>query len=343
MGNTRKALVLLLGLWAVGQAQAATPATRTWTITVNQSVPNTLTHTEQFQEEFFQLKQLIEDSGATIERSNGGGTASAADNLPDRTAVTLGAAGSGAWYVAGWSNLGGAAVRCLIAVDDASDPRQQIEYRCGNATWTGGTTSALPTVNTGFAFATVDISGFMPYTSVQNAYWNSWRSTNASGAQSIRFLYKQAGSVCTSGSVCTLFVVEGNTNADGGGTVAVERWAVGSISQFSSAAFQNSAWLNGLTPAGSALETKLTAASIWSIGASWTSGINVAGNQTTQGLLIGTQAASGRTLGVWVDVHALPQLAVQGVYTDSTESAQNPRRMNFGPVSFYWPLATSVL
>ena len=387
---------------------------RSWTISPNNAISNSLTHTQQFQTIFYQHKALLVAAGGTIERSQGerastawaitGGNtltvtigsghgllagyscvfdtltaggdmatptaistanattivfswtaanasateagvlkcAGAADLIRSAPEVSTGLAGVGSWFVVSFANLGGGTVRFLLNVNDNAAPIQAVQHRGGNATWTGATADSLPTVGTGFAYTTVAIATYHPFSDLRNLRWSSWRTTAVSGAQSIRFVLKEESVAF----VQMIFDLSGNSDASGGG-VGSERWAL----YFHSAAASdvltrtllvaNSNW-RALAAGGASTIQPQAASALWELSTLWTAGLDTAGRQNNQTPLIGQDNTGGRLIGAWIDVSAIPTLAGFGLWADSSESAQSQRRKNFGDVAFYWPAGIDI-
>ena len=313
---------------------------RTPTITPNVQLANTSTQTQHFQELFYQVKVWMVAMGATISQSYGGATAGAGDNIPNAAAVNTGSAGSGgSWFVASFTNFGGAAFTILFNVNDNSSPFQNCQIRAGNATWNTSVTSALPTVNTGFATANTAVV-LDPFTDNRNKRYSTWYSTNNSGAQSAKFLVKEEGGAVTS-NVCLIEMIA-NTDADGGGDGAA-RWAIGIHGALTATSFQSSSNWIGVNVSSAALNQPQVDSAIWRLCSSWGSGVDINGEIKRSVPEIGYNSSSGRLIGAWIDTFAIPQNSTLGTYSDSTESLQSQRRMNFGHVAFFWPASTAVL
>jgi hypothetical protein len=252
-----------------------------------------------------------------------------------------GLAGAGWWYVVRFDNLGGGTVRFLWEANDNTAPFQAIQHRGGNATWTGGHVSALPTVATGFAYGNAGQTAFHPYTDARNVRYSSWRTTNSAGAQSIRWMVKESGV----NSAALVIDIEGNTGASGGG-IGNERWWIYSASTsgpFDEGSFESATVFNSLNSGGSATAGTRAAASLWDLGSAWTSGLDVNGRENLQPMVIGQTPAAGRVLGFWVDVWAIPQNSGWGTWADSSESAQTYQRKNFDDCALFWPAGLDIL
>jgi hypothetical protein len=315
-------------------------ASRPPIISPNNAISNALTHTEQFQELFFQVKSWMVAAGATIESSNGGGVAGAGDNIANAAAVTMGAAGTGAWFVALFSagTISNSEHRVLFYVDDATDPRQLVGIRAGPGTASGGSTSALPTLAGHWHVART--FNLHPFTTAQNLRWSSWRT--ASPNRPYAFIVKQEGV----GQAASVIFCISNTDASGGGS-GNERWAWfvnGSGNPLTNSAMGNSTSFLSINAAGSADATTIMAASIWSIASTWASGLDGFGNAHPQPPLVGQTPVDGRTIGVAVDMYALPQNLSFGLLIDQAEVAasQDPLRVCFGDVALYWPNGVTV-
>lgn len=309
------------------------------TIVPNISIPNSLTQPQQFQTIFFNAKELLKAAGGTILISSGTvvgvATAGAGDNIPNVAGVTLGAAGAGAWYVVEFASFGGQAIRFLIYVDDATDPRQIVGHRGGGATWTGGTTAALPTVNTGFAYS-AEAETLHPFTDLRNLRMSTWRTANNAGAQSIRFLVKEEGAGVETSNV-SFWAFEANTDADGGG-VGAHRWWLYVSTSMTSTNFRTQSPYTALNTNGLALVQPISGGAIWDLCSSYTGGVDQNNNANIQELLVGMNSATvGRLFGAWIDLFAVSQTSILGIFTKSTEAGQTNRRMNFGDVAMFWP------
>jgi len=265
----------------------------------------------------------------------------ALDVLTASTDFVWGLAGAGWWYVVRFDNLGGGIVRFIFEANDNTAPYQAAQHRGGNATWTGGHVSALPTTASGFAYANVGQSSFVPFNDVRNVRYSSWRTTNASGAQSIRWMIKESGV----NSAALVIDIEGNTNASGGG-IGNERWWIYSASTsgpFDQGSLESATVFNALNSGGSATAGTRAGASLWALGSAWTSGLDVNGRENLQPLVVGQTSAAGRMMGAWIDAWAIPQLSAFGTWADSTESAQTYRRKNFDDIALFWPAGLDIL
>lgn len=315
--------------------------TRTPTISPNNLIAIATAHTTQFQTLFYNFKVLCVDSGATISLSNGTvsgvATYGASDNIPNVAGVTLGAAGTGAWFVATWSNLGGQAISLLFAVSASADPRRNIQYAIGPGPFTGGSTSALPTFTAGTASALATLA-LHPFTTARNLRYTTWRTANASGAQSIRFLVKEEGTGVEA-SNCFFITIEGNTDSDGGGSQNQRWFAFASVSLTSSMATGGGVSVN---TSGTTAVVAIGQSALWSIATSWTNGQDQANNECLQPILVGCNSAAGRLFGTWVDVYAIPALSALGVFLSTAESGQTYRRIAIGDYGFYWPTGTAL-
>lgn len=313
---------------------------RTPTISPNNAVLNSLTHTEQFQEFFIRVKEWLVAAGGTVLISNGGGVAGSGDNIgTTRSNVTLGTSGSGAWVVVEFASttIANSTHRVLFYVNDSSDPRQFAEWRQGPGSWSGGSTSALPTLS---GVATIAHSFTLhPLTTSQNMRWSSWRTTSPNRPQ--RFMIKQEGSI----GVLMILDFVSNTDSDGGGA-GNERWATminGTTSDSNSAAVSgNPTFWNALNASGSTDVSTEGNASIWDAGSAWTSGLDGFGNAHPQPVLVGQTPADGRILGIWVDTFAIPQNFGFGIRIDDSETGQTYQRYGFGDFSYYWPAGVTI-
>lgn len=316
------------------------PATRTPTLSVNNQILSSVAHTDQFRELFYQLKVWLVASGGTILRSNGGGTASAADNIPNAAAVTVGATGTGAWFVVEFAvnTVSDSVHRKLVYVNAPSNPRRAIEIIEGPGAWTGGTTSALPTNSDGLITAAVQYD-LHPSASAVNLRWSSSRTTSPN--RPAWFLVKEEG-VSEAGFI---WLVLSNTGDNGSGA---ERWASFMTTAAIGTQMNAAAYWKGFTASGSAEELTVAASNIWILGANWANGLSSGALANPDIIRVGQAASGGRQLGTFVDVYGLPPLFPFGLIVDSSESAQNPRRVSFGngsitSFSLYWPNGTLVL
>lgn len=317
---------------------------RTPTISPNNLISSATAHTVQLQTLAFELKQLLVAAGATILISNGGGTAGAGDNIPNAAAVTTGLAGTGCWFVAEFANLGGAALRILFNVNDNAAPIQSVQWRAGDATWTGGSTTTLPTVNTGFA-TTAHTMTLHPFVTAVNVRWTSWRTANAAGAQTIRFAVKEGGV----SQWATYIVISGNTDLSGGG-IGFARWwmfipnstspLTGTTLITATTAFE------GVNSGSTASAQPRASTRIWDISTSWVNGLNMQSRENLDPILLGSPSAAGsREMGSMVDTYAIPVLSTFGIWSDSAEATagQPFQRKNMGVIADYWPAGIDIL
>lgn len=317
---------------------------RTPTISPNNLISSAVSQVDQFRELFFQLKELFVQAGGTILLSNGGGVAGAGDNIANAAAVTTGLAGTGAWYVVEFANLGGSAFRLLAYVNDNAAPFQSVAFRGGSGTWAGGTTGSLPTL-TGVAFGAHAYNQMHFSTTAVNVRWSTWFTANVGGAQSIKFGAKEGGS----GQWSTWLVLGANSDLSGGG-IGFDRWYMfipGSGVPLSSISFINgiASW-EGATSGGAASSSPVASARIWDISTSWPNGLNMQARQNLDSVLLGQPGATGlRELGLLVDTYAIPVNSTFGLWSDNQEAidGQAFQRKNMGVVAEYWPAGADLL
>lgn len=309
---------------------------RTYTITADNAFSSSSDQTIQFQEACYRAKVTATAAGWAVVRSSDGTTAGAADYWTSAGALEINTSGNGAWIVlsspASWSS---ATVYLLMYINASGSNPVAMPVRMSTATYTSGSTSALPTT-AGVETAVSTTPNILGHTSAATAYYYTWRTSRGDFAFATRL-----GSVS---GLNSWLAVYSNTDASGGGSGNLRAWvhqvtnAASVFATLGVASAFGTSFLKALAPDGSVARTITSTSPAWAA-SSWTSGLAVDGTTLDATIDLIDNASAGRRLGQWIDVYGAPTSLPFGE-TISSESAQTYRRVSVGGgLWLYFPTA----
>jgi len=320
---------------------------RTWTIAINQAPSVQDNQLTQFRDVAFAWKTLMVAAGWTVVRSSNGDAGAAAPGgglVGDSDNWTAGSvlgvddtAGGGAWIVlqapSAFLAAGGTCFLLgFINEPDIVNP-QQLQIQMSTLTYTGGTTTALPTsVGTTTTIDTIN-DNMLPTASgiAEPIRYATWRSTRGD----VFFMVKREGVKAMEYA----FIVTSNDDSNGGGQGShrfVQLQGAGTL-------FNNnvSTSTRSYNAAGTAAATTLD----------WTNVLNgITGDSldylnnaiTAPYHLITDLSSNLRYFGQAIDIYAAPN---HGTLADSwgrlidDETSQTQRRVCLGLAYFFAPTA----
>lgn len=315
----------------------AVPATRTWTISPNNTYSADLMD-DQYQEGVFAWKSLLVAAGWTVVRSSNGAVVSDSDNWASSSDVAFGASGSGAWIVlrspAGWLTNGGF-MEVLMYVNDTAGTPQIFEIKCSTFGYKSGNLTTLPTARGEETTVNTGGRNIVPWgADAITGRYTTWRSSRGD----VMMFVKEEGV----SEINHCFALFSNEDNDGGGS-GDQRWFFFSRSSTVNI-FLNNGHLNftdwRAVNAHGENATNVEASSILGGIASIADGQDFSGAEMSAPVKVwNDSAAEVRELGAMVDVFS--NIGGSGPepfnVTDPSEAAQDPQRVLVGSAWVYMP------
>lgn len=317
----------------------AVVATRTWTVSANNAFSSAVDQQVQFREAVFNLKATFVNAGWTVVRSSNATVIDGSDNWTTDADVVLGTSGNGSWIVfrspVGWIP-NSEQIELLLFVNDTGANPQTAPIQICPQGYRNGSTTALPTANGSQTTVLTLGDDVIPWSAIpaNNGRWTSWYTSRGD----VMFGVKEE----TIDFFRFFTLITGNVDADGGGD-GDQRWALfastSTVNIFGgSGAHLSSGRWRGTIPSGDSFPTTEPATVSTNIN-SWVLGLDIDGaTLDTKMTLWIDSAVDGRYLGRWVDVFAAPVNLPFGTL-DTSEGAQDPRRVGLGEVWVYMPAA----
>lgn len=308
---------------------------RTWTVSINNSFSSTSDQVVQFQEAVLGLKQLMTAAGWTVVLSSNTVTASAADNWSTTSDIVLGLLGNGSWIVLQSPAAFGSTIQFLLYVDNASGDTtpQDINVRFTSGTYSGGTTTTLPTASVTATAVFTSGRSIIPWTAVLNGRWASWRSTRGD----VMFGVKQQAD----SQFRFFFLFMSMEDASGGGTGNYRQFMwINSATTDALISFTATRGRSFVEDGSAAYVDAMPSSALFEI-AAVTNGFDMQGRGMSDDIEIWQAGTRPRSMGTLVDVQAAyPQTdPAHGTVIDG-EHTQTLRRVRTGCLYLYMPTAS---